>query len=381
MDLIVYKQGTSQVTAIGILSDCISYTYEKQFNAPGDFTITLPYSEEYYKLVSREDLRDKLIQIDEHFLGIVYKVQKELKSNQKRIIVKGKAVTNIFSHYIRQGISLSGTNVEVYSGNVEADMYHLITVGHTNQEQAGKVMPESIPLEIVHDVNTSQMSKAALSTCPVEDVTYLSFLESSTSILGLGFDMTINQHNKLASKLLYPKTRNNVILSTEFGDLYDSSYAENSLNYYASVVAIMLGNANTGPISVYLYQDDIDKSKIDASQNKVYALTIDGANVSIPSTKAPAYVQGLAKAFLANHKLVSVYDSNINLANSKFILGRHYELGDTILVQDKNLDLQTSAVLSSFTKTFDSSGVTITPKFGFGQITLSTLLNRNGVTK
>lgn len=86
MDLIVYKQGISQVTAIGILSDCISYTYEKQFNAPGDFTITLPYSDEYYKLVSREDMRDKLIQIDEHFLGIVYKVQKELKSNQKGLL-------------------------------------------------------------------------------------------------------------------------------------------------------------------------------------------------------------------------------------------------------------------------------------------------------
>ena len=93
------------------------------------------------------------------------------------------------------------------------------------------------------------------------------------------------------------------------------------------------------------------------------------------------YVQGLAKAFLANHRLVSVYDSSVNLANSKFVLGKDYNLGDTIIIQDKNLGLQTSAVFSSFTKSFDSSGVTITPKFGFGQITLSTLLNRNGVTK
>lgn len=380
MDLIVYKQGTSQVTAIGILSDCISYTYEKQFNAPGDFTITLPYSDEYYKLVSREDMRDKLIQIDEYFLGIVYKVQKELKSNQKRIVVKGKAASNIYSHYIRQAISGS-LNVGVYKDNVELDMGHLIQVSHLNQEQPGKVMAESVPIEITHYVNTNNMSKAALTTCPVEDVTYLSFLESSTAILGLGFDMTINLANKLESKLIYPKTRNNVILSTEFGDLYDSSYAENSMNYYASVVAVMLNNATSGPVSAFLYQDGIDRTKIDASQNKVYALTIDGSNVSVPSTKAMDYVQGLAKSFLANHRLVSVYDSNVNLANSKFVLGKDYNLGDTIIVQDKNLELQTSAVFSSFTKSVDSSGVVITPKFGFGQITLSTLLNRNGVTK
>lgn len=284
MDLIVYKQGISQVTAIGILSDCISYTYEKQFNAPGDFTITLPYSDEYYKLVSREDMRDKLIQIDEHFLGIVYKVQKELKSNQKRIVVKGKAASNIYSHYIRQSI-VGSLNVEVYQDNVELDMGHLIQVSHLNQDQPGKVMAESVPLEIIHHVNTNNMSKAALTTCSVEDVTYLSFLESSTAILGLGFDMTINSANKLESKLIYPKTRDDVILSTEFGDLYDSSYVENSMNYYASVVAIMLNNATTGPVSAFLYQDGIDRTKIDASQNKVYALTIDGTNVSVPSTK------------------------------------------------------------------------------------------------
>lgn len=385
--IVIWKRGSSEATPLLVIDDYIKYQYEKGFNQTKEFTLVLPAKLEYFQAVSREDNRDKVVQFDENYFGIIYQVGFSQEGGRKRLVVKGRHLTSLIGHYMRGVPGLPGSKLNVYSSDVATDIEYFWKKGQTDTSVSAFATAHYSDPDILYPVT----SEITFSKTPYVGnwtstgffdstwVNWLDYLEEMGARKDFGFDVKIAASGKMPLTLHSPthKSASEILISTEFGDIVSSEYQESTQQYFTH--CCVSGKTDyEGFMDEYNSQDGA--RTLDASQAKIYAMNCDCSNMgSQGSSILLDFLKFQLQGFLTNHRLVQTYKADINLINLKYKLGEDYDLGDYLQVWDSVLGVSTEVQLTSYTKTVDSEGEKINPTFGFGQVGLSKLLRRNGV--
>lgn len=385
--LMVWKRSNTIAEPINAIDDYISYQYTKGFNSTGDFVLTLPAKSEYFEAVSREDNRDKVIQFDDNYFGIVYQVGFSQDNGRKRLVVKGRHLTSLIGHYMRGRPGVVGSKLNVYSTDVATDIEYFWKKAQTSDSVTTFVTNHYLDPDVLYPV-TSEIAFSKLgytgkwtSTGFFDStwINWLEYLEEMGNRKDFGFDVNIETGGGMRLTLLSPIHRDadEVLISTELGGVVSSEYSVSSSQFYTHCCA-------SGKTEYEGFMDEWSTQEgartFNASQARIYGINCDCSNMGSPGTAVlQDFLNFQVQGFLSNHKLVETYKADVNLLNLDAKLGTDYNLGDYIQVWDSVLGLAVEAQLTSYTKTVNSDGEKINPTFGFGQISLSRLLRRNGV--
>ena len=387
----VYEFYNSSITLAGAIEDYISYSYEKGFTYAGEFSLLLPYSEEIYNLVSRSSNKDKLIQIED-FLGVIHKVTIKTQVETKRIQIKGKQAASILSRY---NLNLSTAHgiptTEVLDNHFDVDLStRMAQAKVTFAAESAYHFPTFIFIDLTKYQEPWIQPRLYMQSNPIKGHTWFEYVQAGCLQNDLGFDLVLSS-SSLELVLLFPTERNNIVFHSQIQDFLDSEYTINSQNMY-TLCEVNITNINyedssvSGGISTTSVSAEARQKGISESDNRgavlsAYVMDVDGSNLTLPSLSAcQRYALGLAKSFLANHRLVNSYSANLDLLKTGYNLGVDYALGDTIEIVDNNTKLHLQAQLSSYTRSASNNGkIQVKPTFGYDQVTLTQLLTRNQI--
>lgn len=377
------QSGTPQIVLIGSISDYISYQYERCFDDAGDFSINLPYSQEVFRLLSRNNNKNKIIKLGE-FYGIAYKVTIKKQVETKRIIVKGRQLSSLLTNYNRfDGLGISS----VINGYIDDDLDTRFAHAHT-------VFPSEsayhLPSFILFNKSkyTSEHSQLALEECLTKSHNWFEYIQTACKLLNIGFDLILTSEGNLEVVLLFPTTREGVMFHSQIQDFLNSEYNLNSQNMYTLCRADVRNVSYTDSqgtehtvASAEARQPDISASQNVGAALRAYIMDVDGSGLSYTTESAyKSYAKGLAMSFLASHRLIKSYAADIDLSQVNYTLGEDYSLGDTLTLIDIDIEISIQAQLTSYTKSLDSNGkMKIKPCFGYNQATLAKILSRNQI--
>lgn len=387
--IVIWKRGTVTAQPILVIDDYISYQYTKGLNSTGDFVLTLPAKKEYFDAVSRGDNRDKVIQFDEMFFGIVYHVTYSQDGSRKRLIVKGRHLTSLIGHYMRGRPGLVASKLNVYSTDVATDIEYFWRKAQpdsdmsVNQFATAHYSDSDVFYPVTREISFSKTQYVGkwTSTGFFDStwVNWLEYLEEMGARKDFGFDVKIEAEGGMRLTLYEPvhRSANEVIVSTELGNIVSSEYDVSSQQYFTH--CCVSGQTENEGFMVD-YATEGRERTFDVSQAKIYGTNIDCSNMGSPGSSILVnFLKFQRQGFLTNHQLVQTYDADVNLLNLKQKLGEDYQLGDYLQLWDSVLSVSVEAQLTSYTKTVNDNGEKIKPTFGFGQIGLSKLLRRNKV--
>lgn len=379
--------GDFNIDLIGVIDDFISYQYEIIYNSSGSFTLLLPYSDKVYKLVSRDDISDKLIQLDSDFLGIIYKVQLKKEKTVKRISIQGKHINNLLSHF-----SFFRDSDELIGQNICTDMQQYFLRA---QQYSSLFNPFDIPsfLRIYGQemYTQEQWEKLNLSSYGFDYVAFdwLTYIRDLTTATGTGFTIELEQldtgQNILWVKFLIPETRSSVKFHSQLYDIITSEHTVNSQNLYNAcwvrLDKLPVGDVGVTNFDTFVFSDEDTPTQ--AHQLKSYSMIVDASNLPASTWSLASimrYAKGLGKAFLGKHQLVDTYSADIDLLSGPYILGKDYFLGDRMELIDTELGIKVPVQLTSYTKSVKSGGVKkVTPTFGYSQPMLYDVLKQNKI--
>lgn len=387
--IVIWKRSNTTATAIEIIDDYVSYQYQKGFNSTGSFTLILPAKNEYFKAVIREQNRDKIVQFDKDFFGIIYGVQISQQSGVKRLTVKGKHLTSLMGHYMRGVPGLPGSKLNVHSTDVATDIEYFWNGAKPNEGESVQQFvtrhytDPDFWYPVTRELKFSKVGYVGnwTSTGYFDStwVNWLDYMETMSQNENFGFDVKMEDDGYMRLTLSSPEEKDpdEMLLATDFGDIVSSTYEENSQQYYNHCT--VCGQARyEGVLELYNSQDGAQN--LDASQGKFYGFNVDCSNMGEPGVSVlPDFLRFQNQGFLTKHRFVKTYDAKINLKNLKYKLGTDYKLGDYIWVWDSELKVDVKAQFLAYKKTVKNSVEQINPTFGFDQIGLSKLLRRNGV--
>lgn len=343
--------------------------YTDKFVGSGTFEVTLPVTNENMDLAKK----DRFLWIEEDIAGIIQYIGSK-DGDEYSISVKGQLLPCIFDwRYIYPCFSKTGKPHSL--------MEDLVTTICVNPSiQARKLSGlEVIPL-VVEGSRSITYQKTGGSLLEALD----GLAESSTLGYRLGFNPRNENKITFTVKVGSDRTKGNtkgnapVIFSHTLNNIMNGEYLYNDENYRN--VTIVVGeavdssqndneNANrvntivgdtssTGFYRKELYTDARDL------QSEYY----EGDTTKTMSTSDYlATLEQRGNEKLSEKCIEESYSADVLVnASTTFVYGKDYELGDIVTVYDEQLRVSVDATVTEMQVTYDSSGYSYTPVFGYG---------------
>ena len=377
LSLVVYEMQESSLNPIGIIQEYLSLSYSPIFDEVGSFMLTVPFSLETFDLVSRQDNCEKIIYLDDGYLGICHSIKCNLSEKDHIIKIKGtlaeglleNSVVNLVNIPKPTEIGYAKSIGTVISEKIEADPYKTWWSGISYS------IDTAVPLEDGYQGGFCTYREFIENLCKYKNRGYALRFNSETNNFRLRIlassDRTVNQD-------LHPP----VIISSDLSHIASSEFSMNSQNYKNVVVAFTrftYNGAQTSTGVVVTYDEypsieDIPRKDIRASFDEI---TLEEPEANPTDVRSWLRVEG--KKLLYQYRLVKSYDCKLINPEGAFVFGRDYFLGDKITLQDKELGLVLDAQLLEYTKTYSKNGEEFEPVFGFSQPTINRILKQKGV--
>lgn len=361
---------------IGIIEKYTLAKYEAIYNDIGSFQITCPIQGTNNIEILKED---RIIWFEGTKAGIIQYVSKS-RSNTTEIIVKGSMI-NVFLDW------RSIYPTRQFSGSPDVVMENIVTAGCLNRENPLFNFPdfeisyaslnlESITYQDTGDTVAQNLLKLSETHDIGYEVGYFPMEEKYIFSLINGDDRTINN-----------TTGNDpVVFSHDLNNILSSDYILNLQNYRNYVVVFGEGEG-TERRNTSFFRDGIEVSGYDLKELYIDARDLqsevtddEGNTTTIPDSEYLATLTQRGNEKLEEAKRIESYNAELRSDSlTLFNFGKEYDLGDTVTVIDKELDIYIDAVVTGVTVTETKEGYSVEPTFGFGQPTIFKALKRKGV--
>lgn len=382
LKLVVYEILDDSISPIGLLQEYNSLSYSPCFDEVGSFSLTIPFSQEAFDLVSRANDKEKLIHLDDDFVGVCHKVQATQSPAKKQIKIQGTLAEGLLENSVVK-------TVNVYPSATKSP-YNLLNIQSLITFQINANTSKTWCPAIVFESQQTDDSFVLEDGYQGGRSTYRSFIEDVCKLCNKGYKVRINSEaNKLLLNLVtytdrsLNQTKNDpVLISAKLSSLYSSDFCLNSQNYKNVVFAyakFQYNDAEQLMESIVTYDAkplaDLPLSKIRASYDEVDIEQQD--DMGLEDIQAAVRREGKQKLY--DYNLIKSYECELNEEEGTFKFNQDYFLGDVVSVYDETLGIQIDAQLKEYTKTYDKNGEKFEPVFGFSQPTLNKVLKQKGV--
>jgi hypothetical protein len=320
-----------------------------------------------------------------NIVGICHKITCSESPTTSKITIKGQLASGLLENSVVKSVNVLPTTDDRGKDkyvNLQALVDHTIKSNQTKTWWSGVSFKIASSSDATWELNDGFQ----ILRCSFEE-----FLESACKTCDKGFEVVLNQTtNKMDLNLLSSKDRSinqnsisPVLISAKLGSLYSSEFSMNSQDYKNVIYAyatFTYNNEEKTMEAVVVYDeagslDNIPTAEIRAAIEDVEIEQTDDMtlyDVQLATRRA-------GKQKLYEHNFVKSYECKINEDSTSFKFGEDYFLGDTVTVYDEVLGLQIDAQLREYTVTYNSSGQSFEPTFGFSQPTLNRILKQKGV--
>ena len=383
--LVVYTMGDTQLEPIKVIQDYTSISYTPKFDDVGSFTLTMPFSKEYFNLLLPENGLEKVILIEDGIVGICQKVSCSLSNKSETLKIQGSLGEAFLDNYI------VGNYPYEVPANLEAENVYTI------QSHIQHVLSDSLMLSgSIWEALYFRTIQTDTSFVPNNNVlagqsTFGEFIRTLCKSCNKGYKVRLNSQTKKLEYSLVDYTdrgstsRSPVVISRDFVAISSSDFLLNTQGYKNRIFAWAEYEIDGQPLvtSGYINYDEADKVpqtrkeiradyvKIDISSNEPITSMVDAHSRLIANGKKALY----------GYNYVKSYDCNLQTENQENIynFGQDYFLGDILCVKDPKMNLRLDVKLLEYTQTYNTSGKYFDPTFGVSQPTLNSVLKKQKI--
>lgn len=304
----------------------------------------------------------------------------EDSENGKMIVASGRFVKSLLDRRIVYSATLSGSGYDyiwnctptVLNGNVEREIRKLISQNAINSSNPNRNMDEiyftdedvtGLNDNIVVDTTATETDAAE------KQVTYKNLLEYTDGVLqeySLGARMWLDRSLLKFRYKVYKgedrsrdsSTHEPIIFSKEFDNLTSSSYI---VDTSSSKTTALIGGEGEGTERKCAFVYDWIKG-IERREVFVDASSITQEEQDIQTYRKQLEAQG--QQSIAELQKIETFDGTLDLTNSNYIYGTHFDIGDLVTIEDKDIGKYINARILAVTEVQDDNGYNIDIEYG-----------------
>ena len=383
--LVLYTMEDTTLEPIKVIQDYTSISYTPKFDDVGSFSLTMPFSKEYFNLFLPEDGLEKVLLIEDGIVGICQKIYCDLKDKSETLKIQGSLGEALLENSI----------VGIYPYQVPEDLEdeNLYTIqSHIQYVLGDSPMLNNSLWEALHFVPI----QTDTSFVPNNDVmagqsTFGEFIKILCKSCNKGYKVRLNPlTRKLDFSLVDYVDRGStsgspVIISKDFAAISSSKFSLNTQAYKNRIFAWAEYEVDGQSLVTSGYIDYDEYDKIPHSKKEIRAdfVKIDTSSEEPVTTMVEAHKRLIAngKKALYDYSYVKSYDCNLQTENQENIykFGEDYSLGDILCVKDSKMGLTIDVKLLEYTQTYNTSGKYFDPTFGVSQPTLNAVLKKQKI--
>ena len=386
--LVVYTMEDTTLEPIKVIQDYTSISYTPKFDDVGSFTLTMPFSKEYFKLFLPENNLEKVLLIEDGIVGICQKISCDLKDKSETLKIQGSLGEAFLDNSI-----LNNYPYQVPANPDVEDPY-------TIQSHIQYVLNDSAVLNnTLWEALRFVPIQTDTSFIPNNDVqvgmsTFGEFIRTLCKSCNKGYKVRLNaQTRKLDFSLCDFTDRGStsnspVIISRDFAAISSSKFSLNTQQYKNKLrvwTEFDVSDPHDQHISAYMSidYDEYDKRPHTKKEIRADYIKVDVSSEEQITTISQGYgrLQANGKKALYDYSYVKSYECNLQTENRENVykFGEDYQLGDVLCVRDSRLDLTLDVRLLEYTQTYNTSGKYFDPTFGVSQPTLNAVLKKQKI--
>lgn len=381
--LVLYTMEDTELEPIKVIQDYTSISYNPKFDDVGSFTLTMPFSKEYFNLFLPENNLEKVLLIEDGIVGICQKISCDLFNKSETLKIQGSLGEAFLDNSI----------INSYPYAVPEDLAYTIQ-SHIEYALTNSSLLRSTLWEALNFVPI----QTDTSFVPNNDVysgrsTFGEFIRTLCKSCNKGYKVRLNsQTQKLDFSLCDFTDRGStsgspVVISRDFAAISSSKFSLNTQQYKNKITAWAEFDVGSQHIVASIPIDYNEYDKIPHTKKEIRA---DYVKLDVSSeeeiTSVPqgyAILQANGKKALYDYSYVKSYDCNLQTESQEnvYTFGQDYFLGDTLCVKDPKMNLVIDVRLLEYTQTYNTSGKYFDPTFGVSQPTLNSVLKKQKIIK
>lgn len=355
---------------LGIVSKYTSLVFKRKNANIGEFEFWCDSNDNNNELAKK----DNLIYLSKERVGIIKYIKVSVdEDGVRQLHVKGKTL----EYYLTYRIILN--TFEVKNKCISDIMLTLLNDNFINPNDKNRKMPflkvsedyrENIGKVISMQKTGGEVADVIINLAQTYNMHFCLMLDlESKSIL---FKVKENTDRTISQDKNEP-----VSICTDLKDIMKSEYVCNALS--SKNIALIAG-AGEGKRRKKVIIGEIEESGIDRKEMYVDARDISstttddtGVQQEMPLEEYNKLLEERGTIKLNEQKVIENFDASVlTSGNANYIFEEDYFLGDTVTIIDKNIGVESSAVVSEVEEIFSGTdGYSLNIVFGYGQPTLS----------
>lgn len=191
---------------------------------------------------------------------------------------------------------------------------------------------------------------------------------------------TLDRSNKLIRVYVRANVNHNwvsanpVVFSAYMDNIISSEYTYNEANYFNSYLVAGAGEGTTRKKYNYIEGTGLTRREIYVDARDI-SLT-DAAGATILNADYFNMLAARGSEVLSGYKIIENFTAELEQANSQFVYGADFELGDTVTTIDEDLEITTDVQVTGYKRIFNQFSESTSFTFGESQPTLYDLMQR-----
>lgn len=377
---------------LGMINKFSIVQYNTPFCGVGSFTINIPVTESNINLIKK----DRIIWIEEDVAGIVQYIEKSV-DNSSDMKIKGKLISCILDwRYVYPTFTKTGNPISI--------MYGLVNAHCINPTDERRKFSKLTTVGNSKTIESISYQKTGGSVAEA--------LDDLGAANDLGYTIQFNPRNEKSfsfkvltgkDRTIYNKSGNvPVMFSQSLNNIIKGEYVYNDCDYRS--VALVAGEAynnneedtqgatrrtlEVGDNVSYdlrrreLYVDARDiqseySEEVEGTDEEGNTIT----NIVEKTMSDEEYMANLSQRGnekLSEHVIEESYSGEIRTdAKTTYKYKKDYFLGDKVTVIDEDIGVKIDATVTDMLVTYDASGYSYEPTFGYSLPTLETKIKRS----
>ena len=358
-----------------IIDDAKSIIWHPKYYSVGDFEVYTPVSDRAVRYLVDGNF---VTRPGSKYVGIIEKVNVTYNATDGRMIIaSGRFAKSMLDRrliYKRSGYSVSAT---VMRGNVEAAVRALVKDNAISCPfDSGRNMEELALGELagLTDVIRDESGDSAEKQATYKGL--LAYTDAFLQEYGAGAYCALNADGKLAYTVFrgvdrtFGNTEGNqpVIFSQDYDNLVSTEYLFDTMTYKNAALIGGEGEGTARFCSILKYSNITGSARRETfvdggSTSKTYKDENDEEQ-TLTDAQYDAQLKSLGRQTTAGLALIESLTGEIDLTNGSFRLGRDFDLGDIVTVQDVEIGRFINTRILEITEVQDDNGYMVTGVYG-----------------
>ena len=305
----------------GVIPQFTAFEWKRRFSAAGEFTLQLPFTQEYFQLLK---IGSVVLHKLHNEAAFIEEVNVVTSSEGKRSLrVWGRSIASLLD---RRVVSYTG------SGQFAGIINGILTNNFITPTNARRKIPN---LRI-----SPYTVRASTVNAKIEQQVFLDSLSRMLKSRDIGLRMLYNIEEKSYDFSLYEGVESGAIFSSEYKNLLEQDYYRSTQHY-----------KNTVYIDDYVHGDE----NVGLDRREVATLRTEDSSMTAETT---------ATLFLLDFRATETFDAVLNPQSKQFEYIIDWNLGDIVSCRNSDFEIDITKNISEISEYYDLNGLHITVVFG-----------------